>query len=94
MIDSKTQRSTSRKFGYSGLLLALLLAVAIPASSQGDRKTETIDAQAMGTSTQLGRNIGIKVIINQFSTPEDRHWPSSLRLRRASTRVWSKHSRT
>jgi len=72
MIDSRTERSTSRKFGYSGLLLALFLAVAIPASSQGDRKTETIDAQAMGTSTQLGRNIGIKVIINQFSTPEDR----------------------
>jgi len=26
----------------------------------------------MGTSTQMGRSVGVKVIINQFSTPEDR----------------------
>jgi len=34
--------------------------------------TETIDATAFGTSTQLGRNFGIKIIIYEFSSPEDR----------------------
>jgi hypothetical protein len=72
MIDSGIPRFTARKFGYGGLLLALLLAAAIPAFSQGDRKTETIDATAMGTSTQMGQTVSVKVTINQFSTPEDR----------------------
>jgi hypothetical protein len=72
MIDSRFPRFTARKFGYGGLLIALLLAVAIPASSQDDRKNETIDATAMGTSTQMGQNVSVKVTINQFSTPEDR----------------------
>jgi hypothetical protein len=72
MIDSKIQRSTVRKFSFGGLLLALFLAAAIPGISSNDRTTETIDATAMGTSTQLGKNVGIKVIINQFSTQEDR----------------------
>jgi hypothetical protein len=70
--DLKIQRSTARKFGYTGFLLALLLAVAMPAISADDRKTETIDATAMGTSTQMGRNVSVKVIINQFSTQQDR----------------------
>jgi hypothetical protein len=35
-------------------------------------KNETIDATAYGTSTQLGRNVGVTVIIYEFSTPEDR----------------------
>ena len=35
-------------------------------------KYETIDATAFGTSTQLGRNIGVTVIIYEFSTPETR----------------------
>jgi hypothetical protein len=34
--------------------------------------TETIDATAFGTSTQLGRNFGVKIIIYEFSDPEDR----------------------
>jgi hypothetical protein len=72
MIDSKIQISNTRKFAYSGLLLTLLLAAAIPAISADDRKTETIDATAMGTSTQMGKTVSVKVIINQFSTPEDR----------------------
>jgi hypothetical protein len=35
-------------------------------------ENETIDATAFGTSTQLGRNFGVKIIIYQFSDPEDR----------------------
>jgi hypothetical protein len=72
MIDSKIQGSNARKFRYGGVLLALLVAAAVPAISADDKPTETIDAQAMGTSTQLGKNVGIKVIINRYSTQEDR----------------------
>jgi hypothetical protein len=35
-------------------------------------ENETIDATAFGTSTQLGRNFGVKLIIYEFSDPEDR----------------------
>ena len=72
MIDNKNQLSKARKFCYTGLLFTLLLAAAVPAISADDRPTETIDAQAMGTSTQMGRNVGIKVIINRFSTEAER----------------------
>jgi hypothetical protein len=73
MTNNKALRFANWKFGYNALLLAMLLVASTSASySQDDRKTETIDAQAMGTSTQMGRNISVKIIINQFSTPEDR----------------------
>jgi hypothetical protein len=35
-------------------------------------KYETIDAQAFGTGTQLGQNIGVTLNIYEFSTPADR----------------------
>ena len=35
-------------------------------------KYETIDAQAYGTSTQLGKNATIRLIIYEYSTPDDR----------------------
>ena len=72
MINRRFPRFTARKSGYGSLLLALLLTAAIPASSQDDRKTETIDATAMGTSTQMGKTVSVKVTINQFSTEADR----------------------
>jgi hypothetical protein len=72
MRDSNVQGFTARKFWYGGPLLVLLLAVAMPAISADDRTTETIDATAMGTSTQLGHSVSVKVLINQFSTQEDR----------------------
>jgi hypothetical protein len=45
-----------------------MLAMATLAVGQ----VETIDAVARGTSTQLGKIVNVKVIINQFSTPEDK----------------------
>ncbi len=72
MIDLTFHRSIARRFCYSGLLLVLLMAAVTPAISADDKKTETIDAQAMGTSTQLGRNIAVKIIIQQYSTEQDR----------------------
>ncbi len=68
----ETQRSTAGKLAYTGLLLALTLTAAVPCISADDRTTETIDSNAMGTSTQLGRMVAVKVIINQFSTEQDR----------------------
>ena len=35
-------------------------------------KYETIDATAYGTSTQLGANVGVTIIIYEFSSPETR----------------------
>ena len=68
MIGRKTLGNAARKFACSSFLLTLLLAATVPAISQ----TETIDAQAMGTSTQLGKSVGIKLTINNYSTPADR----------------------
>lgn len=53
------------------LLIALLLAASIPGFGQRG-SAETIDATAFGTSTQLGRNFGVKLIIYEFSDPDDR----------------------
>jgi hypothetical protein len=72
MIDSMVPRFTSRKIGYGGLLLAVLLAAVIPTSSQDNKGVETIDSTAMGTGTQLGHTVGIKVTIFRYSTDDDR----------------------
>jgi hypothetical protein len=73
MVDSNDSKSATRRFGYRGLLLVTLLLIAItPAPSQGNGKSATIDATAMGTSTQLGTVVSVKVIINRFSTDEER----------------------
>ena len=71
-MHTKDSKSTIRKVGYSLLLLTLLLAAVTFANSQEERKIETIDASAMGTSTQSGRLVSVKIIISQFSTEEDR----------------------
>jgi len=73
LTHSKDSNFTIRKFGYSSLVLATLLLTAVTlANSQDERKVETIDATAMGTSTQLGKTVSVKLIISQFSTEEDR----------------------
>jgi hypothetical protein len=52
------------------LLLPFLL-ISIPSFSQRG-SVETIDATAFGTSTQMGRNFGVKIMIYEFSGPDDR----------------------
>jgi hypothetical protein len=65
--------STVCKCGYGALLFAALLITGVTlAFSADDRQVETIDATAMGTSTQLGKTVNVKVTIYEFSTPEDR----------------------
>jgi hypothetical protein len=51
------------------LLVGLLTVGSAPAFCQ---KAETIEATAMGTGTQLGQNVEIRLIINDYSTLEDR----------------------
>src|SRR5437868_6048673 len=53
-------------------LLIGLLAIGSVASFGQRKNSETIDATAFGTSTQLGRTFGVKLIIYEFSGPEDR----------------------
>ena len=61
-----------RRFA-KGIFLLLTLSMIASVSGFGQRgSTETIDATAFGTSTQLGRNFGVKIIIYEFSSPEDR----------------------
>jgi hypothetical protein len=63
--------SNSLKTAILSLLLAGLVIVGSIYGLARD-KNETIDATAYGTSTQLGRNIGVTLIIYEWSTPEDR----------------------
>jgi hypothetical protein len=73
MTHTSKPKSRIRQFGYGSVLLATLLLVAatFPLSAD-DRGAEVIDATAMGTSTQLGRIVNVKVTIYEFSTDDDR----------------------
>lgn len=55
-----------------GVLLVLGLFVVGDASGQARNKPETIDATAFGTSTQMGKQFGVTIIIYEYSTAEDR----------------------
>jgi len=54
------------------VIAVLLLVAMISLPGFARDKYETIDATAFGTSTQLGKNVGVTLIIYEFSTPEDR----------------------
>ena len=62
-------KSFKKLVAISVFLASLLALVSVPGFARD--KNETIDATAWGTSTQLGRNVGITIIIYQYSTPED-----------------------
>lgn len=51
------------------LMIVLLTVGSVSAFAQ---KAETIEATAMGTGTQLGQNVEIRLIINDYSTMEER----------------------
>jgi hypothetical protein len=52
----------------------VLLGIALLSTDPGFArdKYETIEAQAFGTGTQMGKNIGVTLNIYEFSTPADR----------------------
>jgi hypothetical protein len=59
------------RIALKGLVLAGALVIgSLPGFARD--KYETIDAQAYGTGTQLGQNIGVTLNIYEFSTPADR----------------------
>lgn len=66
----QTNPKKTLKAAHCLCLVVILLLGSLPGF--GRDKYETIDATAYGTSTQLGANIGVTVIIYEFSTPEDR----------------------
>ena len=75
MTQPRNSQFKIQKIGYGSLLIAVLLLTAVSlalSADDGKVKVGTIDATAMGTSTQLGQTINVKVNIYQFSTEEDR----------------------
>jgi hypothetical protein len=55
----------------AGLMLALfVVSSSLPGLAR--EKSETIDATAFGTGTQMGQNIGVTLNIYEFSTPADK----------------------
>ena len=73
MTRNNADKFRIRKFICGGLVLTSLLLLATTlALSADDRKAEIIDAIAMGTSTQLGKQVNVKVTIFEYSTDEDR----------------------
>ena len=66
-------RTKSKLAKVTSVTLSLICFLMIGSVSGFSReKNETIDATATGTSTQMGRVIGITVIIYDYSTPADR----------------------
>lgn len=65
-----TRLGTS-KIAFKGLVLAGALMIGTHPGFARD-KYETIEAQAFGTGTQMGQNIGVTLNIYEFSTPADR----------------------
>ena len=58
------------RFTAKGIVLVALLAASRPGIARD--KYETIDAQAFGTGTQMGQNIGVTLNVYEFSTPADK----------------------
>ena len=60
----------SYKFVLGSIMLLILVTVgSAPGYCQ---KAETIEATAMGTGAQLGQNFEMRLVINDFSTLEER----------------------
>ncbi len=71
MRQMKRPSSRVTMVAICALMLAGLLTVGIGTAFSRD-KYEAIEAQAFGTGTQLGQNIGVTLNIYEFSTPADR----------------------
>jgi hypothetical protein len=70
-IISKTFDSKIFRIASKCMVVVALLLLATSAGSARE-KYETIEAQAFGSGTQLGQNIGVTLNIYEFSTPADR----------------------
>src|SRR5260370_25316033 len=71
MLQNKNAVQRTLKLTLGSLLITgLLLAGSTPGFSAN--KAETIDATAMGTSTQMGSNFSITLNVNDYSTQADK----------------------
>lgn len=70
-IKSRLSDSKIFRLAMKSLIVTGIALIAIQPGSARD-KYETIEAQAFGTGTQLGQNIGVTLNIYEFSTPADR----------------------
>jgi hypothetical protein len=66
-----SKRTFIARFTRMAFLGAAILILGTEVAS-AQKSIETIDANAMGTSTQMGRNVPIKMRIYRYSTPEER----------------------
>lgn len=71
MLQTKNATPKSHKLAFAGLLIAGLLIVGSIRGFSAN-KSETIDASAMGTSTQMGSQFGITLNIYDYSTQADK----------------------
>ena len=71
MLQSKNAAPRSHKLAFRCLLITGLLIVGSTLALSAN-KPETIEATAMGTSTQMGSEFGITLNIYDFSTRADR----------------------
>jgi len=71
MRQMKVATPKIRTFAVGGLLLTALL-MTVGSSPVFSQKAETIEAQAMGTGDQVGQNIGVKLVIYDYSSMEER----------------------
>ena len=74
-MHARNLRFTTYRFGLGSFLIVTLVVAAVTLALPAEDKkfkVGTIDATAMGTSTQLGSNVSVKITIHEFSTDEDR----------------------
>ena len=77
-MEEEVNQAKKRGFMRAGAVvvtLVLLAGIYMFAADEEPKekgKAETIQCTAMGTSTQLGKSIGVTIIIDEYSTPEDK----------------------
>jgi hypothetical protein len=60
------------RIARNSVLVCILPALAVLGTSVQAQKSMTIQATAMGTSTQMGQIYNVNILIQQYSTPEER----------------------
>jgi len=71
----KETKAVLTKAGVVGVALVLLASICHFADEQPPKKkgkAETIQCTAMGTLTQTGRSVAVTIMIEEYSTPEDK----------------------
>src|ERR1700681_3055901 len=71
MLETKNAVSRGQKLAQASLLITGLLILGSTLSFAAN-KAETIDATAMGTSTQMGSQFSITLNIYDYSAPADK----------------------